>query len=132
MHENRETSYAPVDEAGQSGKAQSRNPGLHAGEESDRGVVPVKPPNMGTRVPAEVAEGRPRPKENDVEPHTSPTPGGKRVSQGLYGVRRTARERKQERFTALPHHVTVGLLRESFYALQQKAAPGVDGVTWQE
>ncbi|MGA8620552.1 MAG: group II intron reverse transcriptase/maturase, partial [Candidatus Sulfotelmatobacter sp.] len=24
------------------------------------------------------------------------------------------------------------LLRESFYSLQRKAAPGVDGVTWQE
>ena len=40
--------------------------------------------------------------------------------------------RKQERFTALLHHVTVDLLRESFYALKRKAAPGVDGVTWHE
>ncbi len=30
------------------------------------------------------------------------------------------------------HHLTVELLRESFYALKRKAAPGVDGVTWQE
>ncbi|MGA9244022.1 MAG: reverse transcriptase domain-containing protein, partial [Silvibacterium sp.] len=36
------------------------------------------------------------------------------------------------RFTALLHHLTVDLLRESFYALKRKAAPGVDGVTWQE
>ena len=28
--------------------------------------------------------------------------------------------------------MTVGLLRESFYALKRKAAPGVDGVTWKE
>ena len=35
-------------------------------------------------------------------------------------------------FTALLHHLTVGLLRESFYALKRKAAPGVDGVTWRE
>ena len=40
--------------------------------------------------------------------------------------------RKQERFTALLHHVKVDLLRDSFYALKRKAAPGVDGVTWQE
>ena len=32
----------------------------------------------------------------------------------------------------LLHHVTPELLRESFYALKRKAAPGVDGVTWQE
>ena len=30
------------------------------------------------------------------------------------------------------HHLTVDLLRESFDALKRKAAPGVDGVTWQE
>ena len=54
------------------------------------------------------------------------------MSQGLAGVRKAARENKEMRFTALLHHVTVGLLRESFYALKRKAAPGVDGVTWQE
>jgi group II intron reverse transcriptase/maturase len=36
------------------------------------------------------------------------------------------------KFTALLHHLTVTLLRDSFYALKRKAAPGVDGVTWQE
>src|SRR5215472_9387361 len=36
------------------------------------------------------------------------------------------------RFTALLHHVTVDLLRDSFYALKREAAPGVDGVTWSE
>ena len=30
------------------------------------------------------------------------------------------------------HHLTVDLLRESFFALKRKASPGVDGVTWQE
>jgi retron-type reverse transcriptase len=36
------------------------------------------------------------------------------------------------KFTALLHHLTVDLLRESFYALKRNAAPGVDGTTWQE
>jgi RNA-directed DNA polymerase len=43
-----------------------------------------------------------------------------------------ARENKQEKFTALLHHLTVDLLRESYFALQRKAAPGVDGETWQQ
>jgi RNA-directed DNA polymerase len=34
--------------------------------------------------------------------------------------------------TALLHPRTVDLLRESFYSLKRKAAPGVDGVRWQE
>ncbi len=54
------------------------------------------------------------------------------MSQGLGGVRQAARTRKQERLTALLHHLNVGLIRESFYALKRQASPGVDGVTWQE
>jgi hypothetical protein len=46
--------------------------------------------------------------------------------------RKAARENKEMKFTALLHHLTVDLLRESFYSLKRKAAPGVDGVTWQE
>src|SRR6202051_4748496 len=67
-----------------------------------------------------------------MEPNTQPTQSGERMSQGLNGVRERARKNKQERFTALLHHLTVDLLRESFYGLKRKAAPGVDGVTWQE
>jgi retron-type reverse transcriptase len=48
----------------------------------------------------------------------------------LTGVREAARRNRKERFTALLHHVTVELLRESFYALKRQAASGVDGVTW--
>ena len=47
-------------------------------------------------------------------------------------MRQTARARKQERFTALLHHLTIDLLRESYYALKRRAAPGVDGVSWQQ
>jgi group II intron reverse transcriptase/maturase len=54
------------------------------------------------------------------------------MSQGLDGVRKAAKERKQERFTALLHHLNIDLLRDSFYALKRQASPGVDGVTWQE
>jgi hypothetical protein len=51
---------------------------------------------------------------------------------GLHGVRQAAKDRKQERFTALLHHVSITLLRDSFYALKRQASPGVDNVTWQE
>lgn len=68
-----------------------------------------------------------------MKDQTSPAQnGGKGVSQGLPGVRRVAKERKQERFTTLLHHVTVDLLRESFASMKKQAAPGVDGVTWDQ
>ncbi len=81
---------------------------------------------------AESEEGRPLIKENTHQPSTHSTQSGERVSQGMAGVRKAARANKEMKFTALLHHVTVGLLRESFSALKRKAAPGVDGVTWQE
>src|SRR5215468_9908766 len=134
MHENRETSGAPRSnqDRDRPEKAQSRNAGMHALEESDRAIVPMNQPNNEDCSSAEVGEGRAWAKENIVQSNTSPTQSGKRVSQGLSGVRQAAKARKQERFTALLHHVTVDLLRDSFYALKRKAAPGVDGVTWQE
>jgi RNA-directed DNA polymerase len=81
---------------------------------------------------AEVTEGRPVTKENDMESNTQPTQSAEKVSQGLHGVRERARRNKQERFTALLHHVTPTLLRDSFYALKRNAAAGVDGMTWKE
>jgi len=88
--------------------------------------------NKSGRPPAESEEGRPLIKENTHQSSTHSTQSEARVSQGLAGVRKAARDRKETKFTALLHHLTVGLLRDSFYALKRKAAPGVDGVTWQE
>ncbi len=54
------------------------------------------------------------------------------VSQGLQRVREAARRDSSLRFTCLLHHVTVELLREAYKALNPRAAPGVDGMTWSE
>jgi group II intron reverse transcriptase/maturase len=54
------------------------------------------------------------------------------VSQALNRVRQAARQRKREKFTALLHHITVDALWVAFHALKRKAAPGVDGVTWED
>src|SRR5260370_8797372 len=101
-------------------------------EDSECGIVAMKMTKKEGKTSAESGEGRAQTKENDAQPHTHSTQSGARVSQGLGGVRQTARARKQERFTALLHHLTIDLLRESYYALQRSAAPGVDGVSWQQ
>jgi RNA-directed DNA polymerase len=54
------------------------------------------------------------------------------VTQALGRVRQAARQGKKVRFTALLHHIDVDTLQQAFYALRRKAAPGVDGVTWQD
>ena len=94
--------------------------------------TPVNQPNKAAIAAAEAGEGRAQMKENIGQPHMLPTQSGNRMSQGLDGVRKAARERKQERFTSLLHHLTIALLRDSFYALKRQASPGVDGVRWQE
>jgi hypothetical protein len=133
MHENREISCTSCSkEQDRSAKAINRTADMHVQEKSDCAVVPVNPPNKEGRPSAEVGEGRAQTEENIVPSHMRPTQSGKRMSQGLDGVRQAARRRKQERFTALLHHLSIGLLRDSFYALKRQASPGVDGVTWQE
>ena len=117
---------------GPAGEGQGQTTRMYVGEESHWGVVPMSHSNNNGRAWAEKGEGRPLIKENTPAPNTHPTQGGARVSQGLAGVRKAAKEHPGMKFTALLHHVTVELLRESFYALKRKAAPGVDGVTWQE
>jgi len=113
-------------------KAISRKIRAHVTEESDNGRVPMNHSNKDGKLFAESEEGRPLIKENIRQPNTYPTQSEKRVSQGLMNVRKAARGNKEMKFTALLHHLTVDLLRESFYSLKRKAAPGVDGVTWQE
>jgi RNA-directed DNA polymerase len=101
-------------------------------EKSDCAVVPVNQSNKEAQASAEAGKGRAQTKENIVPSHKLPTQSGRGLSQGLYGVQQAAKDRKQERFTAWLHHLTIGLLRGSFYALKHQASPGVDGVTWQE
>ncbi len=137
MHENRETcrrvceSCRPVSEGAKPNGGRAYALAVESGPLRITNEVAAEQKRGNSSAEA-AAEGRRRPKENDAQSSTSPTQSGKQVSQGLSGVRRAARVRKQERFTALLHHVTVNLLRESFEALKKNAAPGVDGVTWRE
>jgi RNA-directed DNA polymerase len=94
--------------------------------------TPLNRPNKEGRPSAEVGEGRAQTGENIVRSHMPPTQSGNRMSQGLSGVRRAVSAGKQERFTALLHHLSLNLFRDSFYALKRQASPGVDGVTWEE
>jgi len=133
MHENRETSETPAARSSRTvGEGSGRTTRMYVAEESDSGKVPMSHSNKVEQSMAESEEGRPLIEENTQQFSTRPTQSGERVSQGLAGVRRAAREQKEMKFTALLHHVTVDLLRDSFGSLKRKAAPGVDGMTWQE
>ena len=103
---------------------------MNAGEKSDEGVLPMKRPNKGGSPSAEVVEGRTSPKGNVGQTAAVRTQSRRAASNGLARVRQVARARKDARFTALLHHITVELLEQSYDALNRRAAPGIDGVTW--
>jgi hypothetical protein len=60
---------------------------MNVQEKSDCAVVPVNQPNNERLLSAEVGEGRAQTEENIVQSHMYPTQSGKRMSQGLRGVR---------------------------------------------
>ena len=102
MHENREISSAPSSsDEGRSAKASGRTADMHVLEKSDCAVVPVNQPNKAVQTAAEAGEGRARAVENIVQSHMLPTQSGNRMSQGLDGVRKAAREKKQERCSTM-------------------------------
>ena len=113
-------------------KERTRRIDADANRESDGVIVPESPPNKEAPASAEVAEGRTSAKRNAREESAARIQSRKVASSGLEGVRRRAKTDKVCCFTALLHHITPELLRQSFYELNRKAAPGIDGVTWQD
>jgi len=71
-------------------------------------------------------------KENSRQAAALRTQSRASAPSDLSRVREAAKRGKEVRFTALLHHVTATRLQESFRALNRKAAPGVDGVTWED
>src|SRR5262249_1106471 len=113
---------------------------MHGHGKSDSAIVAVKPANKAAQptteqsawapVAAESAGPRAGDKGNVDWQSTRRAQCRESVSQALERIRKVARERKQERFTALLHHISVDLLEQAFFELKEDAAPGVDGLTW--
>jgi RNA-directed DNA polymerase len=105
---------------------------MHEAEKSDLAIVAVKPANNSGPPDAEWVERRAGAEGNVGQQRTRRAQERASVSQRLDRIRKAAKERKQERFTTLLHHVDVPMLRTAFYALRRDAAPGADGLTWQD
>jgi RNA-directed DNA polymerase len=117
---------------GSCGEGLGRNPVMHDRRKSDGPIVPVKLPNNAQGGAAEVVEGSGPAKGNTTGETRSGLSAGQSVLSGLGRVRRVAATDKEARFTALLHHVDVDRLRAAYWALKPKAAPGVDGVRWED
>src|SRR5215831_21008520 len=93
----------------------------HDSGESYNGIRSAKQPNKRGIPPAEAVEERPLTKENagQLNPRWTPSQGS--GHSGLDRVREAARKDGKLRFTALLHHVTINLLRNSYFQLKRKA-----------
>jgi RNA-directed DNA polymerase len=105
----------------------------HGGRKSDPAIVAMKPTNKAERSAAELVEPRVGAKGNAGQQSTHRAQSRASVSQALERIRQVAKQRKkEEKFTALLHHVSIDLLEKAFDDLKVDAAPGVDGLTWKD
>jgi RNA-directed DNA polymerase len=134
LHGSREVLEVPsVYSEGRLEKATNHTSNMHASRKSDNCVVPEKQPNKGGATPlAEDVEERQLTKGNALDLAAARTLSRTAVLIKLLRVRKVAHNDKNARFTNLLCHVTIDLLRESFYLLKKGAASGVDGVSWKE
>ena len=103
---------------------------MNGSGKSDSAIVAGKPTNKAGQPAAESVEPSAEAEGNASQQSTRRAQDRESVSQALERIRQVARQRKKERFASL-FHISVELLRMAFFALND-AAPGVDGLTWQD
>ena len=103
---------------------------MHGVEKSDPPVVAMNPANKAARAAAEPEEPRGGAKEKAGQQSTVRTQSRAAVSQAQARLREAVTRNKEQKLTALLHHVNVDVLRAGFLSLKRSAAPGVDELTW--
>jgi RNA-directed DNA polymerase len=100
-------------------------------EESDAGIVPRK--SAKTRVtPVESMEGRAAAEGKSAHGNVRRAQDRERAPTQVERIGQRAKENKGEQFNNLLSAIKVPLLKEAYQRLRREAAPGVDGVTWEE
>jgi RNA-directed DNA polymerase len=105
---------------------------MNGTEKSDPSILPAKPTNKVEQSAAESVEGSGGTKRNVALQSTDRTRSREAVTQAQDRIRGAVTRNKKEKLTALLHHVNIDVLRWAFFSLKKRAAPGVDGVTWDQ
>src|SRR5215831_3169372 len=103
---------------------------MHGRGKSDPNIGAVKPANKAAPTAAELVERRTGAEGSASQQSAHRAQDRESVSQALERIRNAARQRKEEKFTSLAHHISIAMLRMAFFELKRDAAPGVDGLTW--
>src|SRR4051795_5947115 len=93
---------------------------------SDSAIVAAKLVNKAGRLAAESVERRAGTKGKAAQRNTRRAQDRESVPQALDCIRKLAKERKKEKFTALFHHLSLDLLEQAFFELKDNAAPERD------
>jgi hypothetical protein len=103
---------------------------MSAMEKSDLPEVAKKRANKAASAAAEPVERRGGAEENAELQSTVRTQSREAVSQAQARIREAVTRNRQGKLTALLHHISIDVLRASFFGLKKTAAPGVDEMTW--
>jgi RNA-directed DNA polymerase len=98
---------------------------MHGRGKSDSAIVAEKLANNAEQPAAEPVEPRAEAEGNANQQSTDRTQRRQDVSQALARIRRVARQRKKDKFTALFHHLSTDLLEQAF-------SDSVDRLTWKD
>ena len=105
---------------------------MHAAKKSDAEVVATKAANNGAQARMEPLERRAGSEGNAGSRDTGRTRSRETVPSGADRIRQHVKEKPKEKLTALLHHITPEALGAAYATLKRDAAPGVDGMTWEE
>lgn len=133
LHGSRETSKVSLPMVGNRQPWEGDKPQVteRAFEESDAGIVPKKSAKTWV-TPVESVEGRAAAKGKPVARKAPPAQDGTGALTCLQRVGERAKGKPKDKWTNLLNHIKVPLLTEAYQRLRRRAAPGVDGVTWEE
>lgn len=92
----------------------------------------MKASNNAERSVAEMLEGSGEIKRSAALQNTIRNQSREVVSRAQDRIRQIAKDHKGERINTLLHHVNVDCLRWAFFRLKKDAAPGIDGMTWEQ
>ncbi len=92
----------------------------------------MKRVNKAGQPAAEPVEGRGWIEGNAGAQSTVRTQSRASVSQARSRIREAVARNRNERLTALLHHINADVLRAAFFTLKKRAAPGIDRVTWDQ
>jgi RNA-directed DNA polymerase len=120
------------DAGGPHREGEEPKPMMHGRGKSGEAIVAGKPGNKAEQSAVEPVEPRAEAEGNASQQSTYRAQSREDASQALERIRKVARERKEEKFISLLHHIDTDQLEDAFYELKQNAAPGMDGLTWED